>query len=137
MAEENVNELFVGLLLGLHSTAWAQLGKVMHPLTGKVERDLEAAKQTIDLLGAIETRTRGNLAGEEERLLARLLLELRMNYVEELKRGEREKMTAAAAGEPPAAGEQRDPQAEPPAAQPGPSPTATEASRDPGNRGSP
>ena len=89
MSATDSKQLFVGLLLGLHSTAWMQLGKVVHPGSGKVERDLEGAKATIDLLGVLETKTRGNLAHEEERLLTQLLLELRMNYVEELKQGQK------------------------------------------------
>jgi hypothetical protein len=87
MTEASVSERFVGLLMQLHYTAWVQLGKVAHPVSGKTDRDLEAAKDTIDLLGSLEEKTRGNLHGEEEKLLAHLLLELRMNYVEELKHG--------------------------------------------------
>ena len=102
MSEASMNDAFVGLLMQLQYTAWIQLGKVAHPGTGKVERDLEAAKDTIDLLGALEEKTRGNLHAEESKLLSHFLLELRMNYVEELKAG------AAAA---PAAPE--EPKAEP------------------------
>ena len=97
MSDTEANQLFVGLLLGLHSTAWAQLGKVVHPMTGKVERDLEGAKETIDLLGMLEQKMRGNLAPEEERLLAQLLLELRLNYVDELRRPQ-EGVSAATGG---------------------------------------
>ena len=128
MSETEPNQLFVGLLLGLHSTAWAQLGKVMHPMTGKVERDLEGARETIDLLGVLEQRTRGNLAPEEEKLLAQLLLDLRLNYVDEAKRaktaeGGSGSTDAAASGEPAAAGSQEAP---------GPSPgVGTDPNRDP------
>lgn len=87
MSEASVNDAFVGLLMQLQYTAWIQLGKVTHPSTGKVERDLEAAKDTIDLLGALEEKTRGNLHADEAKLLTHFLLELRMNYVEELKQG--------------------------------------------------
>jgi len=47
------------------------------------ERNLEAAKQTIDILGILKDKTRGNLSDEEERLLESLLYELRMRYVRE------------------------------------------------------
>ena len=63
------------------------LGKLMNPMTGKLERNLEAAKNTIDTLGAIEARTRGNLEPDEQRVLAQVLTDLRMNYVDELKKG--------------------------------------------------
>ena len=86
MPDANPNELFVSLILGLQSSAWMHLGKVIHPATGKIERALEEAKATIDLLGVLEEKTRGNRHPEEERLLSRVLFELRMNYVEELGR---------------------------------------------------
>jgi len=118
VSDTEPNHLFVGLLLGLHSTAWAQLGKVMHPMTGKVERDLEGAKETIDLLGILEQKTRGNLAPEEEKLLARLLLELRLNYVDESKRAKTATggsgTTAAAASDEPAEAGSQDAPGEPP-----------------------
>jgi hypothetical protein len=90
MAEPSVNMLFVDLLRQLHYTAWMQLGKVANPVTGKVERNLEVAKGTIDLLGALEEKSKGNLHADEEKLLTSMLLDLRMNYVEEAKRGDTE-----------------------------------------------
>lgn len=87
MADPTLSEHFVGLLMWLHDTAWVQLGKVANPGTGKVERDLEAAKGTIDVLGALEEKSKGNLHAEEEKLLTRMLLDLRMNFVEEAKQG--------------------------------------------------
>ncbi len=98
MSEKETNELFVGLLFSLHSSAWMQLGKVVHPQSGKVERDLEAAKETIDLLGVLEAKTRGNLAPEEERLMTQLLLELRLNYVEESRGAKAGEAASTAAG---------------------------------------
>ena len=44
-------------------------------------KNLPMAKQTIDLLAMLEDKTRGNLTGEEERLLSQVLYDLRMNYV--------------------------------------------------------
>ncbi|HZM16535.1 MAG TPA: DUF1844 domain-containing protein [Candidatus Krumholzibacteria bacterium] len=102
MSETSVNELFVSLIMQLHYTTWVQLGKVSHPVTGKSARDLDAAKESIDLLGALQEKTRGNLHAEEEKLLSRLLLDLRMNYVEELKLGATPTESPATA-EPPAA----------------------------------
>jgi hypothetical protein len=76
------SSLFLGLMTGLQASAWMALGKVMNPVTGKIERDLEHAKETIDLLGVLAEKTRGNLHPDEERFLSRILFELRMNYVE-------------------------------------------------------
>jgi hypothetical protein len=46
------------------------------------EKNLPLARQTIDLLGILEEKTKGNLSGEEERLLSQTLFELRTRFVE-------------------------------------------------------
>lgn len=79
--------LFLQLVVGLQQAAWVALGKLMNPVSGKIERNLEAAKNTIDTLGAIEARVRGNLEPDEQRVLTQVLGELRMNYLDELKKG--------------------------------------------------
>jgi hypothetical protein len=79
--------LFLQLVLGLQQAAMMALGKLMNPMNGKIERNLEAAKNTIDTLAAIESRTRNNLESDEQRVLNQVLSELRMNYVDELKKG--------------------------------------------------
>ncbi len=90
MTESNPSReaaLFLQLVLGLQQAAMVSLGKLMNPMTGKIEKNLEAAKNTIDTLSAIETRTRGNLESDEQRVLTQVLTDLRMNYVDELKKG--------------------------------------------------
>ncbi len=79
--------LFLQLVLGLQQATMVSLGKLMNPMSGKIERNLEAAQNTIDTLGAIEARSRGNLEPDEQRVLTQVLTELRMNYVDELKKG--------------------------------------------------
>jgi hypothetical protein len=44
--------------------------------------DLAAAKQMIDLLGILRDKTTGNLDAAEDQLLASMLYDLRMRYVE-------------------------------------------------------
>ena len=89
-SETQVNHHFVGLVLSLHSSAWIHLGKVSNPATGKTERNLEAAREVIDLLGALEEKSRGNRVAEEDKLMTQVLTELRMNYVDELERSKKE-----------------------------------------------
>ena len=43
--------------------------------------DLALARQEIDLLGILEEKTRGNLTGEEERLLCQILFDVRTRYL--------------------------------------------------------
>lgn len=78
--------LFLQLVLGLQQSAMIALGKLMNPITRKVESNLDLARDTIDTLGALETRTRGNLEQDEARVLAQALAELRLNYVDEVKK---------------------------------------------------
>jgi hypothetical protein len=79
--------LFLQLLLGLQQAAMVALGKLMNPVTGKIERNLEAARNTIDTLAALATRTQGNLESDEQRVLTQVLTDLRMNYLDEVKKG--------------------------------------------------
>lgn len=78
--------LFLQLLLGLQQNGMMALGKLVNPLTRQIEKNLEAARDTIDMLTAIEARTQGNLESDEARVLRQVLTELRMNYLDELKR---------------------------------------------------
>ena len=79
--------LFLQLVLGLQQAAMVALGKLMNPVTGKIERNLEAARNTIDTLAAIAARTEGNLESDEQRVLTQVLTDLRMNYLDEVKKG--------------------------------------------------
>ena len=79
---------FMHLVMSLHAAAMQQMGKLMSPITGKIERDLTLAKQSIDLLDMIKRKTAGNLSAQEQMLLDRLLYELQMNYVDESRKGD-------------------------------------------------
>jgi hypothetical protein len=78
--------LFLQLVLGIQQTGMMGLGKLMNPITRKLEKNLDAARDAIDVLGALESRTRGNLEPDEERVLKQAVTELRLNYVDELKK---------------------------------------------------
>ena len=78
--------LFLQLVLGLQQAGMVALGKLMNPVTRKVESNLEIARDTIDTLGALEARTQGNLEADELRVLQQALTELRLNYVDEVKK---------------------------------------------------
>jgi hypothetical protein len=60
------------------------LGKVMNPVTNTIERNLEQAKQSIDMLEMLRDKTKGNLSPETERMLQQFLSDLRLNYVDEV-----------------------------------------------------
>lgn len=92
MSDPNVDRgreaaLFLQLILGLQQAAMVALGKLMNPVTGKIDRNLEAARNTIDTLAAIESRTQGRLENDEQRVLTQVLTDLRMNYLDEVRKG--------------------------------------------------
>jgi Domain of unknown function (DUF1844) len=73
---------FSTFALSLSHSALMDLGQAPHPETGSVATTLPMARQTIDLLAMLEEKTKGNLTGDEERLLTQILFDLRMRYVE-------------------------------------------------------
>ena len=74
------------LIMSLSTTALVQLGLAPNPANGKTEKDLMNAKQTIDILGILEEKTKGNLIPEESHLLEQCLYDLKMSYVSLLKK---------------------------------------------------
>ncbi len=71
---------FSTFILSLYSSALVHLGEMPEPSTGAKVRDLNLAKQTIDMIIMLEEKTRGNLDKDEEKLMASLLHELRMAF---------------------------------------------------------
>jgi len=77
---------FSTFVISLSTQALMQLGEITSPLSGKVETDIPAAKQMVDILGMLQEKTKGNLNSSEERLLEDILFDLRMRYVEAVKK---------------------------------------------------
>jgi len=76
---------FASFIFSLSTSALLHLGEVPDPVTQKREKDLPLAKQTIDILGMLKEKTRGNLTSEEEKMMETLLTDLRWRYVREVK----------------------------------------------------
>jgi len=79
----NEDQLFTQLLYIFYSTAMVALGKLKNPATDKIERNLEQAKQSIDILELIKAKTANNLNDGQSRMLESMLTDLRLNYVDE------------------------------------------------------
>ena len=69
-------------ILSLASTALIALGKMPAPDGQPHPLDLETARHLIDVLGMLEQKTKGNLDEAEGRLLASLIYDLRVAYVD-------------------------------------------------------
>ena len=76
---------FSTFIFSLNSSALVHLGLVEDPATGQKSKNIPVAKQTIDLLGMLEEKTKGNLTEDEEKLLKNILHDIRMMYVRESK----------------------------------------------------
>jgi hypothetical protein len=77
---------FSTFVISLSTQALMHLGEIASPLSGKVETDLPVAKQMIDIIGMLQQKTRGNLDSGENRLIEDILFDLRMKYVEAVKK---------------------------------------------------
>ena len=75
------DDLFRIFVLQHQQQAMIFLGKLVHPESNEIVRDLDAARLSIDLLGMLEEKTKGNLSKEEEQLLEGVLYELRMKFM--------------------------------------------------------
>ncbi|MES2220185.1 MAG: DUF1844 domain-containing protein [Acidobacteriota bacterium] len=73
--------VFDHLVQSMYMTAMMSMGAGTQP--GEKPRiDLMGARQTIDLLGVLQEKTKGNLTANEQRLLESALFELRMMFLE-------------------------------------------------------
>ncbi len=90
--EVSLNEmLFVALVRDFESMAMVGFGKLVDPVSQKAERNMERAKIAVDMLGMLEEKTKGNLSQAELSLMRQVLTNLRLNYVDELKKEEIER----------------------------------------------
>jgi hypothetical protein len=78
------DQLFAQLILIFHQNAMMSMGKLKNPMTDKIERDLMATQQSIDMLEMIRDKTKNNLSTELTQMLDHALTELRLNYVDEM-----------------------------------------------------
>jgi hypothetical protein len=84
---ETLREInFSAFVISLSTQALMHLGEITSPISGKVEADVPMAKQMIDILGMLREKTRGNLNASEDRLMEDILFDLRMKYVEAVKK---------------------------------------------------
>lgn len=88
MDEKNFEMIFSQLILSLSTAAMHQIGKVQNPLTGRVDKNMEAASHTIDILLMLKKKTKNNLTESENKLLDNIIADIQLNYEEEAKKME-------------------------------------------------
>ncbi len=72
---------FMAALMEIATPAFIHLGMAEHPATGRPQINLSAAQHSIDLLGVLREKTKGNLTREEDNFFDDLLTDLRMQFV--------------------------------------------------------
>ncbi|HOG11343.1 MAG: DUF1844 domain-containing protein [Smithellaceae bacterium] len=74
---------FTNFVISLSTSALFHFGDFPEYEGGKAEKNLPAAKQTIDILDMLQKKTAGNLDPNEAGLIEGVLYELKMRYVKE------------------------------------------------------
>ena len=64
------------------SSASISMGKIEHPVTKKVDINLDQAKYYLDILSMLQKKTKNNLTEYEEQMLINIVSELKMNSIE-------------------------------------------------------
>src|SRR5687768_7704581 len=73
---------FSTLCFSLATGALINLGLAPDPVTKKTQKNVELARQNIEILTLLQEKTKGNLSDEEAQLLENLLTEVRLRFVE-------------------------------------------------------
>jgi hypothetical protein len=75
---------FTNFVLSLSTSALFHFGDFPDPASGtESQKNLPAAKQTIDILDMVNEKTKGNLDEQENNLIQGVLYELKLRYVKE------------------------------------------------------
>jgi hypothetical protein len=77
-----LSQRFIEFIVMQAQNAALFLGQIPNPQTGRGEVNLDLARMFIDQLGMIQEKTRGNLTGEEEKVLRSTISNLQMAFVE-------------------------------------------------------
>jgi hypothetical protein len=105
MKPESRDELlFLHLVSLFQFAAMQQMGKLPNPVDGKIERNLEQARASIDIVEMLHAKTEGHRTAAESEFLDKVLFELRMNFVDETRRDQAESKGGGGGGAPDAPG---------------------------------
>ncbi len=77
-----MTQRFIEFIMMQNQQAALFLGRLPNPQTGKSEPNLAVARMLIDQLEMLREKTRGNLNHEETEILASILSDLQLGYVQ-------------------------------------------------------
>jgi hypothetical protein len=90
------DQILMGLVLNLQTSAMVQMGKITDPMSGELDRNLDAARMSIDVLDALKVKTTGNMPEEIAVHLEKTVMELQLNFMDESKKEEASEQTEPA-----------------------------------------
>jgi len=93
MDNDKNSQLFLSLIYSFQMQTWMHLGKLKNPVSDKIERDLQAAQMSIDMIEMLKEKSVNNNSDEENRFIEQILADLKLNYVEEA--GKKEEVNEA------------------------------------------
>ncbi|HOT97878.1 MAG TPA: DUF1844 domain-containing protein [bacterium] len=101
MDEQNKHHaaLFFNLVMMFQSAAMQQMGKLKNPMTDAIERNMEQARLSIDMLDMLQAKTAGNLGEDEAKFVAHVISELKLNYIDEVNKDKAKAGSEAAGSE--------------------------------------
>ena len=80
------DQVLLTLAMNLQGGAMVQLGKLADPISGEVTRNLDGARYAIDVLEMLQAKCTDNSDAEIVGMLDRLVMDLQLNYMEEMKK---------------------------------------------------
>jgi len=81
-ANQELQASFSMLIMSIASNSSMAMGHTPDPQTGKTEIDKQLAKFNIELLLTLKTKTKGNLASDEQGLLEHIIQDLQVKFIQ-------------------------------------------------------
>lgn len=80
------DHLLMMFFSSLQAEAMMHMGKIQNPTTGEIQRNLEAAQATIDILDMLKVKCRTDTPDDLLRYMDNSVMELQMNFLDEKKK---------------------------------------------------
>lgn len=77
---------FSTFIMSLNTSVLYHLGELSDPETGKKSVNIDLARHAIDTLVVLEQKTKGNLTAEESELMRNILYDVKMRFVNTVKK---------------------------------------------------
>ncbi len=77
---------FSTFIMSLNTSVLYHLGELSDPETGRKSINIDLARHAIDTLVVLEEKTKGNLSAEESELMKNILYDVKMRYVNTVKK---------------------------------------------------